>query len=121
MLRSTAALRRGRGRDYLVYGRMRRPAQVTGVRIVHWESNGQAHKIPAVFHSAWQSPQGRFGVVLANWTDEKQAVSIADARLGNQITTCVSEREINTAKSQVKQGAIAVSIPPLSCALLEGA
>jgi hypothetical protein len=120
MLRSTAALRRGRGRDYLVYGRMQRPAQVTGVRIVHWESNSQVHKIPAVFHSAWQSPQGRFGIVLANWTDEKQAVSIVDARLGNQIAMCVSGREISTGTSQVKRGAIAVSLPPLTCALLEG-
>lgn len=119
MLHSTAALRRGKGRDYLVFGRMQRPSQAMGVKIVHWESNGQVHNIPAVFHSAWQSPKGRFGVVLANWTNEKQVISLVDARLGNQITTCISEQETKTGTGRVERGKIAVSLPPLSCALLE--
>ena len=121
MLRSTAALRRGRGRDYLVYGRMQRPSEAAGVKIVHWESNGQVHKIPAVFHSAWQNPKGRLGVVLANWTTETQVISVVDPRLGNQIATCISGQEIRMGRGQVERGAIAVSLPPLSCALLEGA
>ncbi|HEV2492293.1 MAG TPA: DUF6259 domain-containing protein [Terriglobia bacterium] len=121
MLRSTAALRRGRGRNYLVYGRMLRPSLATGIRIVHWKSNGQVHEIPAVFHSAWRTPKGRFGVVLANWTNEKQVISVVDQRLGNQITTCISGHEISMARGQMEHGQIAVSLPPLSCALLERA
>ena len=73
MLRCTTALRRGKARDFLVFGRMQRPVQTAGIKIVKWESEGLVRKIPAVFHSAWQSPEGRFGIVLANWTNEAQS------------------------------------------------
>ena len=121
MLRSTAALRRGKAKDYLVFGRMQRPAEATGIKVIHWESDGQVHKIPAVFHSAWHSPKGRFGIVLANWTNDTQAVSLSDARLGKQIVESISTQEVKTRPRQANLGKVPVSLPPLSCALVENA
>jgi hypothetical protein len=119
MLRSTAALRRAKGRDYLVFGRMQRPSDITGIRVIHWEDNRQVHKIPAVFHSAWESPNSRFGVVLANWTTEAHVVAVADQRLGNKVTESISQHDISTSLRGVEKGKLSVSLPPLSCALLE--
>src|SRR5206468_2348778 len=85
MLRSTIALRRGKGGDYLVYGRMQRPTKISGIKLVHWEAGGQAHSIPAVFHAAWESPQKQFAVVLANWTKQVQVVSLSDSRLEKSV------------------------------------
>jgi hypothetical protein len=120
MLRCTAALRRGKGHNYLVFGRMHRPANAAGIKIVHWESNGQVHEIPAVFHSAWKDPQGRFGIVLANWTKERQIVALSDSRLGKQTTESISGNEVSTRLRVVERGNLSVSLPPLSCALIEG-
>jgi len=120
MLRCTVALRRGKGRNYLVFGRMHRPANTTGIKIVHWESNGRVQEIPAVFHSAWKDPQGRFGIVLANWTKEKQTVTLSDSRLGKQAMESISGNEVSTRPRVVERGNLSVSLPPLTCALIEG-
>jgi hypothetical protein len=119
MLRSTTALRRGKAKDFLVYGRMQRPSEVAGIKNVHWESEGQVRNIAAVLHSAWQTPQGRFGIVLANWTSESQTVSISDARLGKQIVVSISTQDVKTRPRQATPGKLPVTLPPLSCALVE--
>ena len=119
MLRRTVALRRGKAREYLVFGSMQRPAEVSPVKIVHGESAGQVYDIPSVFHSAWHSPQGRVGIVAANWTNDPQAVTLADARLGTRITESISAKEVSSRRRDVEKGKIALSLPPLSCALLE--
>ena len=59
IIRAVTALRRGPAKDFLVYGRMLRPARVNGILMIEWKSNGRNHRIPAVFHSAWQAPDGR--------------------------------------------------------------
>jgi hypothetical protein len=121
MIRAVAALRRGPGKDFLVYGRMMRPAQVDGVPVMEWESGGRRNRIPAVFHSAWQAPDGRPGVVLANWTGAPRAVSVADARLdGIAITLHVSGPQIESSAITPVNGALSVELPPLSCALVSG-
>jgi hypothetical protein len=121
MLRCTTALRRGKAKEYLVLGRMQRPAEAAGIKVVHWESDGLVRKFPAVFHSAWQSPEGRFGIVLANWTNETQTVSLADSRLGKQITESIYAEEVKTRARQASSGNVSVTLPPLSCALVEKA
>jgi len=121
MLRCTTALRRGKAKDFLVFGRMQRPSDIAGIKIVHWESDGLVRNIPAVLHSAWQTPDGRFGIVLANWTNVTQAVSISDARLGKQIVQSVSTQEVKTRARQANPGKVAVTLPPLSCVLVESA
>lgn len=121
MLRSAAALRRGRGREYLVFGRMLKPVRVDGVKTVHWENGRQVNDIPALFHSAWQSPEGRFGAVLANWTRETQTVSLADSRLGEQVAATLSGEEMKTVYRRLDRGKLPISLAPLSSALVERA
>jgi hypothetical protein len=119
MLRCTTALRRGKARNYLVYGRMQRPSDIAGIKILRWESDGFVRNIPAVLHSAWHDPQGRFALVLANWTTDTQKVSIADARLGRQIVKTFSSESVTDGARESNSGTFAVSLPPLSCVLLE--
>ncbi|MBI2503445.1 MAG: hypothetical protein HYW07_09490, partial [Candidatus Latescibacteria bacterium] len=65
LLRRTIALRRGPAHDFLVYGRMLAPATVNGIQTLRWQHGGHDHQLPALFHAAWQAPDGRFGLVLA--------------------------------------------------------
>lgn len=117
-LKRATALRRGKAKDFLVYGRMQRPAAVKGVTTMKWEYNGVLHHIPAVFHSAWHDPDGTFGLVLANWTTEAQTVQISDPRLGKQFIESISA---SVMRSRVRRmsGEVSVSLPSLSCALIE--
>jgi hypothetical protein len=117
-LRTTIALRRGKAKDFLVFGRMQRPAKVRDIKTMKWENDGAVHEIPAVFHSAWHDPRGRFGIVLANWTKENQKVRIADSRLGREFTESISASAV-TSRVRRLDGEVGVSLPPLSCALLE--
>jgi hypothetical protein len=119
-LRTTTALRRGKARDFLVFGRMQRPSDVRNIKIMEWQFGGDMHRIPSVFHSAWRDPQSRFGIVLANWTKETQTVQIADSRLGRQFTESISSSEVRS-KVLPMISEVSVSLPSLSCALLSSA
>jgi hypothetical protein len=119
MLRRAAALRRGKARDFLVYGRMQRPAQVMGIKTVQWDWERAHNEVPAVFHSAWQSPEGRVGVVLANWTKEPQTVSITDGRLGEHVEVSTSAEDVKSLRTGLTSGRLDASLPPLSCALIQ--
>lgn len=119
VIRTTTALRRGPGRDFLVYGRMQRPAPVEGVRIVTWERGGRVFRVPAVFDAAWQSPDGRLGVVLANWTEKRRRVQVADARLGGKVTVHTSARKLTRRSAVVTEGCVTITLPPHSCVLVE--
>lgn len=116
MMRTATALRRGAGRDFLVYGRMQRPAEVGGIEVREWEYEGRAHAVPAVAHCAWQAPDGRHAVALANWTTAPQTVMVQDARLGQSpvLHVCARTDAEQTVQDQT------VTLPPLSCALLIG-
>ena len=119
MIRAVSALRRGPGKDFVVYGRMLRPAQVDGIPMVEWNYNGRLNRIPAIFHSAWQAQDGRTALVLANWTAEAQTVMIHAGRLGHDaLTLQVSAMEVHAvALARMDQG-VEVTLPALSCALL---
>ena len=60
-------------------------------------------------------------MVLANWTNETQTVSISDARLGKQIMETISAQVVKTRARQSNPGKLPVTLPPLSCILLETA
>ena len=119
VIRAVGALRRGPGKDFLVYGRMLKPAQVNGIPMVEWAYNGRHNRIPAVFHSAWQSPDGRMAIVLANWTAEPQTVVIGANQDGDAgLTLQVSDSHVHrVALTRSGQG-VEVTLPPLSCAVL---
>lgn len=118
MMRVATALRRGAGRDFLVYGRMRRPAEVTGIQICEWEYEGRQHSVPAIAHCAWQAPDGRAGVVLANWTTEAQTLAVSDEALGSSAVLNVCTAEDEQHELVAADGSFKVTLPPLSCAML---
>ena len=118
MIRTVTALRRGPGRDFLVYGRMQRPAEVTGIKPVEWDHNGRHYAVPAVAHAAWQAPDGRHGVVLANWTTKAQAAVVCAATLGERVTVDTSGREVSRATAASTAGGYSIALPPLACVLI---
>ena len=115
MIRTVTALRRGPGKDFLVYGRMMVPADVQGIKMVTRKHSSK--RLPGVFHAAWQSPDGRFAVVLANWTRRGQKVSIKDPRLGDKVTVHTSGRRRTRTVQETESGSLTVSVPPLGCLL----
>jgi hypothetical protein len=125
MFRTTTALRRSpRGRDFLAFGRMQRPvAKAKGMATKIWIEAGRENRIPAVFHGAWRDPAGRFAIVAANWTSAGEAVAFTDSRLGTQCSEILSGPEgvVTRPRSASGAGAFELSIPALSCLLLEQA
>jgi hypothetical protein len=122
MIRVVTTLRREAGRPYLLYGRMQPPAAVRGVKTMRWKENGQAHAIPAVFHAAWRSPGGRHAVVLANWTNQPQPLSLRDPRLKKKVVITVESAAASLPADQlipVIRGRLALTLPPLSIVLVE--
>ena len=117
MIRSVTAMRRGAGRDFLLYGRMLRPAAVGGIPTVRWTCGGQEHAIPAVFHAAWQAPDGHFAVALANWTSRPRRVKVADRRLGRALVLHTCGRTADTRRVRMARGGLTFSVPPLGMAL----
>jgi hypothetical protein len=124
MIRTVTALRRGPGKDFLVFGRMLKPATLDGVRLVEWTHEGRQHQVPAVFHAAWQAPDGRLGIVLANWTTDEQEVILEHPRLsatkaGEAVVAHESARQLVRRSLPGIEGQRNVTLPPLACALVE--
>ena len=122
MMRTVLSLRRGPGRDFLTLGRMLRPSAIDGVETLTWESNGRMNRIPAVFHGAWQAPDGRPGLVLANWTNKPRRVEVADARLGRHpvLSTAGARLTVKNLALRRSGARTDISVPPMGCVLLEG-
>jgi hypothetical protein len=117
MMRVATALRRGAGRDFLVYGRMMRPAEVA-TTTCEWEHNGKHHTVPAVAHCAWQAPDGRHGVALANWTTERQTITLTDTRLGARAELAICAADDEMCEVLLTDGTATLALPPLCCAML---
>jgi len=119
ILKAATALRRSKGKDFLVYGRMLRPADVQNIKIIRWQEGNHEHQIPAVFHAAWKAPDGRKGIVLANWTTETQEVCVVDARLGDRVLASVSADILESEVLSSANGNFIIPLPKLSFILLE--
>lgn len=119
MLTAATALRRGKGKDFLVYGRMLRPANVQNIKTICWQEGGYDHQIPAVFHATWQAPDARVGLILVNWTTEAQKVRIIDERLGDKVLESVSSDNLKSRVLSSVDGSFKMVLPGLSCVLLE--
>ncbi len=120
MLQSAVALRRGAGKPYLVYGRMLPPTPITTMTI-SWEHDREVHHVPAVFNAVWQSPAGDTAMALANWTQQAQTVTITDARLTTGRMLHTVAQAVWTHQPQPDGDSLTVTLPPLSCAVLEAA
>jgi hypothetical protein len=119
MIRTVTAMRRGPGRDYLVFGRMQKPGVVDGVPIVDWVHDGKPHAVPAVFNAAWEAQDGRFAVALANWTQRPRRVRLRDPRLGGRAVVHVAARNAERFERGSRRGAVTVIVPPLAMVLVE--
>ncbi len=118
MIRVVTAMRRTAGRDCLVFGRMLAPAAVKNAT-VRWKHNGQSYRVPAVFHAAWQAPDGRFAVALANWTNRTQSVALRDPRFSGELQEHTVSIRTTLKRRPCRRGRLLVSLPPLSIVLLE--
>lgn len=116
VMRTVTALRRGAGYDFLVYGRMLSPTQVDDISTITWQQGDRIWHIPAVFHATWQSPDGRVGVVLANWTEHSQRVQLSDERLGTEVTVYTSGPEFTTHSFATER--VTITLPPHGCTLV---
>ena len=120
LLASATELRRGIGRDFLVSGRMAQSPAIDDIEEICWEEQGRAHRIPAVFHAAWETADLRYAVALANWTADDQEVSVTTLRLGSEATLhVVNGDQVEPAVLNTLDGTVRVVVPPRSCALLE--
>jgi hypothetical protein len=118
MIRAVTAMRRGPGRDFLVYGRMQHLPRVSGVALVEWQHNGRKHTVPAVVYASWQAPDGRYGVVLANWTTESRSIMVAGPRLGKSATVHLCGRQSKEFLVEARPDGFCLTLPPLSCVLI---
>jgi hypothetical protein len=120
LIRTVTALRRGAGRGFLVYGQMQRPAVIEGLQTLEWEHAGRRYAVPALAHAAWQAPDGRHAVVLANWTTEPQTVRVSDGRLGAVVTVHTYGKETECSEVEARDGRVEVTVPALGCMLVVG-
>ena len=71
-MRKWVALYHGEGRPWLMYGRLAHPPKLACATIAYRD-----RQVPAVFHNAFRSPDGKVAVVLANATREKQRATLS--------------------------------------------
>src|SRR5208282_3732883 len=86
----TNHFRAGVARDYLIYGRMLRPWKVSGVGIRDFGAGrheGDPGKEPTVPSATWQAPDGRVGVILANYADLPETPQVELEGLGSKHLT----------------------------------
>jgi len=62
---------------------------------------------------------GALGVVLANWTVQEQSLTVADPHLDGSLMVHVSGRELRSHSVPNPAGGARITLPPLSCVLLE--
>jgi hypothetical protein len=106
--------RAGPAKDYLVYGRMLRPWTVSGVsqRDFGWG------KEPSVMSATWKAPDGRIGVVLANYADLRESPRVELEGRGNKklILYVDSGKE---ERSEELPGVVDIQMEPRSVCLIE--
>ncbi|MCL2741884.1 MAG: hypothetical protein FWE70_07235, partial [Oscillospiraceae bacterium] len=120
LIRNTLAMRRGAGKDYLVFGRMERPAAVMGIDRVRWSHSGKDNDYASVFHSAWSSRGGGRAVALANWTREARRVTVSDVRLGlgREVRLVTSGPRITESSAVIGPEGMDIEVPALGCAMV---
>jgi hypothetical protein len=106
--------RAGVARDYLVYGRMLRPWTVSGVtkRDFGWG------KEPLVRSATWQAPDGRIGVVLANYADLPESPRVELEGQGEKKLTVYLDDQ-KTERVVELPSAVDIDMQPRSVCLIE--
>lgn len=106
--------RAGIARDYLIYGRMLRPWTVTNVteRDLGWGME------PLVPSATWKAPDGRTGVVLANFADLGESPRIEVQGEGNKNVTLYLDSE-KTERTMQLPAVFDIDMGPRSICLIE--
>lgn len=119
VLRNATALRRGIGKDFLLYGRMLRPLPVRGFNTVSWTFETEANAVPAVEHNLWEARDGRLAMALANWTAEEQPISVDLSGLADRTATLHTSRGGAITSAPIDSGLeVTLSLSAHACALL---
>ena len=120
VMRNTLSVRRNAGKEFLVFGRMMRPAEVTGIERVKWNYGERDNDYAAVFHSAWQSQDGRHAVILANWTKKEQRVKVRDARFDAERKLKLISQGEETSEESIANSpdGMDVRVPALGCVMI---
>lgn len=119
LLRSATALRRGPGKDFLLFGRMLRPVPVTDLNIVSWTLEGEANAILAVEHATWQARDGRIAVAMANWTGQEQPATVDLSGFAGRSAVLHSSSDGTVGTTPESCGRpVSLSLSPHACALL---
>lgn len=119
LVRNLNAWRRGAGKPYLVYGRMRKPWPVLGAKNVPLvpPDGGSPLDVPAVFSTRWQSEEG-MAQFLINYTPETQTCALR-ARAGMTVRFRSDGNGPVTERFVPEAGILFLSVSPLSAVMLE--
>ncbi len=119
VLRNAMAIRREVGKDFLLFGRMRRPLPVSDVNIVSWTFETEANAVPAVEHALWEARDGRLAMALANWTAQDQPITVDLSGLAGREAVLQMSRAGTITAAPVESGRQAsLTLPAHTCALL---
>jgi hypothetical protein len=121
LLRRSIALRRGVGRDFLVFGRMLRPAAVQGIEPITWTCDAHVATLPAVFHARWRAPDGRIALALANWNGDEQVVRTEVPLVRGAGYRYHVQADALSVVEYGAGGSLSLAVPPRGVALLEAA
>jgi len=107
-------LRAGIARDYLVYGRMMRPWRVSGIT----ERDFGWGKEPLVQSATWQAPDGRIGIVLANFGDLPESPRVELEGQGNRLIGIYLGEQRQEQEVELPR-AVDIKMEPRSLCLME--
>jgi hypothetical protein len=107
-------LRNGIGRDYLIYGRMLPPWSVTNIT----KRDFGYGKEPLVQSGTWKAPDGRIGVVLANYADSYQSPRVTLEGQGKKKIVIHNDDQIQTLDIELPS-VIDIKMPARSVGLIE--
>jgi hypothetical protein len=106
--------RAGIARDYLIYGRMLRPWMVSKVT----ERDFGWGKEPLVQSATWRAPDGKIGIVLANYASMPESPHTQLQGTGNKHLAIYNDGHV-TERTVVLPSVIDIEMAPRSVALIE--
>ena len=124
LIRNLNAWRRGKGKPYLVYGRMLRPYSLEGVYDVPIRNRqAKAFHFDSLLTSRWESPAGHRAQVIANYTNQAQHCRMqVDSFEGENMALYTNPADTDTPPQAIKpdaQGVAELDVPALSAVLVE--
>ena len=127
LLRNILRAQRTYAHPYLVFGRMLKPVQVktATVKVERWLPPGKEVleppkvDVPAVMSSVWQSPEGKTGYVLVNWTGSQENVTLELVKKEGAVNLVTAEDQKDVPAEALKSGHVTAVVPARSVLLVE--